>query len=243
MERKQHQSTTCDHVIRLGRARTPSFSISSTQLGLRHCSHLGSHSLSTFEQVLRSVLNSRLTHRLIDATPPSRFLPSHNVEHSSRHQPWATSVSASRLCALGPFGVSSFCGHVDSVTALLMSDNEPMFQVFLIGFVCFCTPGMFNALSNLGAGGAQDVALVDTTNGLLYGMFCITGFVAGSVHVSDEGAVWTRPITYPPERYRFPSHSLDRRLRLPHLRRWPLGIPGPRRSRVPDRFWWYSRLL
>ncbi|CAK9781601.1 MFS general substrate transporter [Cutaneotrichosporon oleaginosum] len=60
--------------------------------------------------------------------------------------------------------------------------NSPMVQVFLIGFVCFLTPGMFNALSNLGAGGAQDVALVDITNSLLYAMFCIVGFFSGSIH-------------------------------------------------------------
>lgn len=61
-----------------------------------------------------------------------------------------------------------------------------MVQVFLIGFVCFLTPGMFNAISNLGAGGVQDVALVDITNSLLYAMFCIVGFFSGSIHVSRD---------------------------------------------------------
>lgn len=56
----------------------------------------------------------------------------------------------------------------------------------ILGFVCFLSPGLFNALSGLGAGGQQDVALVDTANGLLYGVFCLTGFVAGSINVSSK---------------------------------------------------------
>ncbi|BEJ15812.1 hypothetical protein CspHIS471_0504170 [Cutaneotrichosporon sp. HIS471] len=63
-----------------------------------------------------------------------------------------------------------------------MRYNSPKVQVFLIGFVCFLTPGMFNAISNLGAGGAQDVSLVDITSSLLYAMFCLVGFISGSVH-------------------------------------------------------------
>ncbi|KAI0088921.1 MFS general substrate transporter [Irpex rosettiformis] len=43
----------------------------------------------------------------------------------------------------------------------------------------FATVGMFSAVSNLGAGGLQDVALADTSNGVLYGLFAVTGLVAG----------------------------------------------------------------
>ena len=46
----------------------------------------------------------------------------------------------------------------------------------------FGTPGMYSAVSNLGAGGTQDVALSDTTNGVLYGMFAITGLISGSIN-------------------------------------------------------------
>ena len=31
--------------------------------------------------------------------------------------------------------------------------NSPLVQVGLIGLVCFCCPGMFNALSGMGGGG------------------------------------------------------------------------------------------
>ena len=46
----------------------------------------------------------------------------------------------------------------------------------------FATVGMFSAVSNLGAGGTQDVALSDTSNGVLYGMFALTGLVSGGIN-------------------------------------------------------------
>ncbi|KAI8388478.1 major facilitator superfamily domain-containing protein [Radiomyces spectabilis] len=60
--------------------------------------------------------------------------------------------------------------------------NSPLVQVILLGLVCLCCPGMFNALSGLGAGGSMssNVALTDAANGALYGCFAIVGFFAGS---------------------------------------------------------------
>ena len=43
---------------------------------------------------------------------------------------------------------------------------------------------MFQAVSNLGAGGTQDVTLSDTSNGVLYGMFALTGLVSGGINNS-----------------------------------------------------------
>ncbi|KAF8582948.1 MFS general substrate transporter [Ramaria rubella] len=40
---------------------------------------------------------------------------------------------------------------------------------------------MFSAVSNLGAGGTQNIALSDTANGVLYGFFALTGFVSGGI--------------------------------------------------------------
>ncbi|ODO05922.1 hypothetical protein I350_04983 [Cryptococcus amylolentus CBS 6273] len=60
--------------------------------------------------------------------------------------------------------------------------NDPWTQVFIVGFVCFCSVGLFSAISGLGAGGTQDTALSDTANGVLYGCFAITGFVSGSIN-------------------------------------------------------------
>lgn len=61
--------------------------------------------------------------------------------------------------------------------------NSPIVQVVFLGLVCLCCPGMFNALSGLGAGGSMssNVALIDAANGALYGCFAIVGFFAGSV--------------------------------------------------------------
>lgn len=50
------------------------------------------------------------------------------------------------------------------------------------GITCFATVGMFSAVSNLGAGGTQDTALSDTSNGVLYGMFALTGLVSGGIN-------------------------------------------------------------
>ncbi|KAF3765382.1 MFS general substrate transporter [Cryphonectria parasitica EP155] len=60
--------------------------------------------------------------------------------------------------------------------------NSPWTQVAIIGFVTFCSVGMFSAVSGLGAGGTQDTTLSDTANGVLYGCFAIGGLFAGSVN-------------------------------------------------------------
>lgn len=60
--------------------------------------------------------------------------------------------------------------------------NSPMVQVVLVGFVAFCSVGMFSAISNLGAGGTQDTQLSSTANACLYATFAIGGFFAGSVN-------------------------------------------------------------
>ncbi|GAA5801414.1 major facilitator superfamily domain-containing protein [Helicostylum pulchrum] len=61
--------------------------------------------------------------------------------------------------------------------------NSPIVQVVFLGIVCLCCPGMFNALSGLGAGGSMssNIGLIDAANGALYSCFAIVGFFAGSV--------------------------------------------------------------
>ncbi|KAF8580213.1 MFS general substrate transporter [Ramaria rubella] len=59
--------------------------------------------------------------------------------------------------------------------------TTPTFQVILLGITCFATVGMFCAVSNLGAGGTENISLSDTANGVLYGLFALTGFVAGGI--------------------------------------------------------------
>ncbi|KZT07911.1 MFS general substrate transporter [Laetiporus sulphureus 93-53] len=59
--------------------------------------------------------------------------------------------------------------------------TKPMTQVVLVGITCFATVGMYSAISNLGAGGTQNITLSDTANGVLYGLFAVTGLVSGSI--------------------------------------------------------------
>ena len=61
--------------------------------------------------------------------------------------------------------------------------SRPLIQITLLGFVCLCCPGMWNALAGLGAGGSMssNVGLTDAANSALYGCFAIVGFFAGSL--------------------------------------------------------------
>ncbi|KAI8051048.1 major facilitator superfamily domain-containing protein, partial [Gilbertella persicaria] len=65
---------------------------------------------------------------------------------------------------------------------MLTKINTPLVQVVFLGLVCLCCPGMFNALSGLGAGGSlsSNIGLVDSANGALYACFAIVGFFAGT---------------------------------------------------------------
>ncbi|PUU72583.1 major facilitator superfamily domain-containing protein [Tuber borchii] len=53
--------------------------------------------------------------------------------------------------------------------------------MILTGFVCFLCPGMFNALSGLGAGGQVDSTVQSNANVALYTTFAFVGFTAGTV--------------------------------------------------------------
>jgi len=67
-------------------------------------------------------------------------------------------------------------------SVLLTRRNAYHDFIYPPGITCFATVGMFSAVSNLGAGGLQDTALVDTANGVLYGMFALTGLVSGGIN-------------------------------------------------------------
>ncbi|KAI9271948.1 major facilitator superfamily domain-containing protein [Phascolomyces articulosus] len=68
-------------------------------------------------------------------------------------------------------------------TILFQRLASPLVQVILLGFVCLCCPGMFNALNGLGAGGmmASDIQLTNSANSALYACFAVVGFFAGTV--------------------------------------------------------------
>lgn len=60
--------------------------------------------------------------------------------------------------------------------------NSPLFQVCLIGLVCFCCPGMFNALSGMGGGGQVDPTAANNAATALYTTFAIFGIIGGGVY-------------------------------------------------------------
>ncbi|KAJ0968702.1 hypothetical protein J5N97_021579 [Dioscorea zingiberensis] len=60
--------------------------------------------------------------------------------------------------------------------------NSPMAQVCLIGMVCFCCPGMFNALSGMGGGGQVNHEAANNANTALYTTFAIFGVLGGGIY-------------------------------------------------------------
>lgn len=60
--------------------------------------------------------------------------------------------------------------------------DSPLAQVVLIGLVCFCCPGMFNALSGMGGGGQVDHDVANDANTALYTTFAVFGVLGGGVY-------------------------------------------------------------
>ncbi|GJN35031.1 hypothetical protein PR202_gb23758 [Eleusine coracana subsp. coracana] len=77
--------------------------------------------------------------------------------------------------------------------------NSPLAQVFLIGLVCFCCPGMFNALTGLGGGGQLNHTTVDNANTVLYACFAIFGVLGGAAYnlLGPRRTLLVGALTYP----------------------------------------------
>ncbi|KAF0893246.1 hypothetical protein E2562_023499 [Oryza meyeriana var. granulata] len=77
--------------------------------------------------------------------------------------------------------------------------NSPLVQVVLIGLVCFCCPGMFNALSGLGGGGQLDHTTADNANTALYACFAVFGVLGGAAHnlLGPRITLLAGSLTYP----------------------------------------------
>ncbi|KAL3521731.1 hypothetical protein ACH5RR_019880 [Cinchona calisaya] len=60
--------------------------------------------------------------------------------------------------------------------------NSPLVQVGLIGLVCFCCPGMFNALSGMGGGGQVDPTASNNALTALYTTFAVFGILGGGIY-------------------------------------------------------------
>ncbi|OMJ12539.1 UNC93-like protein 2 [Smittium culicis] len=59
--------------------------------------------------------------------------------------------------------------------------NSSFFQVCMVGFICFCVPGMFNALNALGGGGQVDTTTASKGNTALYVTFSVFGLIGGGI--------------------------------------------------------------
>ncbi|EGG13250.1 major facilitator superfamily transporter [Melampsora larici-populina 98AG31] len=62
-----------------------------------------------------------------------------------------------------------------------MGYRHPLIQIVIVSMVCFCCPGMFNALSGLGGGGQIDATTADNANVALYSTFATTAFLSGTI--------------------------------------------------------------
>ncbi|KAK3939296.1 major facilitator superfamily domain-containing protein [Diplogelasinospora grovesii] len=58
---------------------------------------------------------------------------------------------------------------------------SPIVQLVMVAMVCFLCPGMFNALSGLGAGGQVDATAQDNASTALYSTFAVVAFFSGTI--------------------------------------------------------------
>ncbi|KID73699.1 uncharacterized protein G6M90_00g001840 [Metarhizium brunneum] len=65
-----------------------------------------------------------------------------------------------------------------------------LFNAFVIGMVGFLAPGLWNAMSALGAGGAQEPFLVNAANALVFGLMGILCLIGGPI-ANRIGLDWT----------------------------------------------------
>ncbi|CAH0033149.1 unnamed protein product [Clonostachys rhizophaga] len=61
--------------------------------------------------------------------------------------------------------------------------TRPFNQNFIMGMILFCIPGIYLALTGLGAGGGQASSqrVASLTNAILYGIYAVVGWCAGSI--------------------------------------------------------------
>ena len=89
-----------------------------------------------------------------------------HTEHLAHHPVLDMSSWKYKATKLGPLTIPPYA--------------SPEAQLFLVSMVCFLCPGMFNALSGLGAGGGTDPRAADDANIALYSTFAVVGFFAGT---------------------------------------------------------------
>lgn len=55
--------------------------------------------------------------------------------------------------------------------------NSPVSQIFIVGMICFCCPGMYNALNGLGAAGKANTEAATDGNTALSVTFTICSLI------------------------------------------------------------------
>ncbi|OAD78679.1 hypothetical protein PHYBLDRAFT_18519 [Phycomyces blakesleeanus NRRL 1555(-)] len=60
--------------------------------------------------------------------------------------------------------------------------NDPHFQIFLVGFICFCCPGMFNALNGIGGGGRSSTDAANNANTALSVTFTVCSLIGAPAY-------------------------------------------------------------
>ncbi|KAK9767536.1 hypothetical protein K7432_002590 [Basidiobolus ranarum] len=73
-----------------------------------------------------------------------------------------------------------------------------MTQVLLVGFVCFCCPGMFNVISGMGGAGLKNPTLGQNGTVALYTTFAVFGVFGGSIYnvIGGRWCLFAGGITY-----------------------------------------------
>ena len=77
----------------------------------------------------------------------------------------------------------TFAGEEFSLTF-----SSVLSQVTLVGFVCFCEPGLYNAIISM-AGGINDPELISVSNIIVYLAFALSSLVAPAL-INAVGARW-----------------------------------------------------
>lgn len=76
--------------------------------------------------------------------------------------------------------------------------NSPLFQVVVIGLVCFCCPGMYNALAGIGGFGQVDPTASNNSLTALFATFAVVGVLGGGINniLGPRLALFSSCLTY-----------------------------------------------
>ncbi|CAO1618153.1 unnamed protein product [Jaminaea pallidilutea] len=126
-------------------------------------------------------------------TEKALSLGEHDVNHHLSPTRSHAPESAQPLVSYPPSKLERLMG-----TRLARHYGNPYTQIFIVGLVAFCCPGLFNALSGMGGGGQVNPRPADKANIALYSAFAVVSFFAGSIHnkVGTRRTMWLGTLGY-----------------------------------------------